>query len=463
MSKAQQPEHKYAQMTQTPIPRLVATLAIPTIISMLVTALYNMADTFFVGKIGTSATAAVGLALPVMAVIQAIGFTFGQGSGVHISRLLGQHEVEEAKHIAALAFFSAFALGALFSVVGSLFLDPLVHLLGASSTSAEYTKSYVQYILLGAPFMVSSLVLNNQFRFQGNAVFGMVGIFTGAVLNVVLDPIFIFTLGMGTGGAALATSLSQFISFCLLVGGTFHGSNLRLSFRSFRPTVSRYVKVITTGLPSFWRQTLVSVATVMLNVAGREFGGGDVAVAAMSIVSRITMLAGSVLVGLGQGYQPVCGFNYGAGLYGRVREAFLFFFKVAAVVALILATLGFIFAPQLVAIFQRDDPEVIRIGATALRLQCITFPLMSWFFPSSMTLQTTGQSLKASLLAMCRQGLFFLPFVLILPRLWGVPGIQFSQPAADLCSFLIAFPMGLTILRELRLGQEAQEAQIEEK
>lgn len=455
MSIFRHPKDKLAQMTETPIPRLVSTLAVPTIISMLITSLYNMADTFFVGQIGTSATAAVGVALPLMAIIQAIGFTFGQGSGNHISRLLGQEQRGEAERMVSVAFFSAFLLGILLSVLGLVFLDGLVRNLGATPTNTQYTKDYMGYILLGAPFMVASLVLNNQFRFQGNAVFGMVGVFSGALLNIVLDPIFIFGLGMGTGGAALATILSQFVSFCLLVGGTFHGANLRLSFKSFLPTAERYSKILTGGLPSFWRQALASVAAILLNVAAREYG--DAAIAAMSIVSRLTMFAGSALVGLGQGYQPVCGFNYGARRYGRVCEAFFFFLKAAAAGAVALAVLGFAFAPELVAIFRRDDQEVIRIGAAALRMQCVTFPLMAWFFPASMTLQTVGRSLKATVLAMCRQGLFFLPFILILPHTMGITGIQLSQPAADLCSFLVALPMGLGVLQELKESQEIQE------
>ena len=448
---------KFTQMTQTPIPRLVSTLAVPTVVSMLITSLYNMADTFFVGQIGTSATAAVGVALPLMAIIQAIGFTFGQGSGNHISRLLGQQQREEAQRMTAVAFYSAFLLAVVLGVLGLLCLDPLVNALGATPTSAQYTKDYVFYILIGAPFMVSSLVLNNQFRFQGSAVFGMIGIFSGAALNIVLDPIFIFALGMGTGGAALATIISQFVSFCLLVGGTFRGGNLRLSPTAFRPTLDRYARILTGGLPSFWRQALASVATVLLNVAAREYG--DAAIAAMSIVSRITMFAASALVGLGQGYQPVCGFNYGAQLYDRVREAFFFFFKVATAAAVILAVLGFLFAPQLVAAFRRDDPEVIAIGAAALRMQCVTFPLMAWFFPSSMTLQTTGQSFRASVLAMCRQGLFFLPSILILPPALGITGIQLSQPVSDLCSFLVALPMGIGVLQELKAAQACVDAQ----
>ena len=451
-------EDKFTQMTQTPIPNLVATLAVPTIISMLVTTVYNMADTYFVGQIGTSATAAVGVALPLMAVIQAIGFTFGQGSGNTVSRLLGQQKREEAESMISVAFFSAFLCGLVLGVLGTVLIEPMVHFLGATDTSAPYTIDYVHFILIGAPFMVSSLVLNNQFRFQGNAVFGMVGIFSGAIVNIVLDPIFIFALDLGTGGAALATILSQFLSFCLLVGGTFRGTNIPLSFRQFRPSLDKYRIILANGLPSFWRQALASLATILLNVAGRNCGG-DTVVAAMSIVSRVTMFAGSGIIGFGQGYQPVCGFNYGAGLYGRVREAFHFFFRVALIAALALSNLGFLFAPQVVALFRRDDPEVIYIGALALRLQCITFPLMSWLFPASMTLQTIGRSFKATVLAMCRQGLTFVPLILVLPYLWGVFGIQASQPLADILTFAVALPMGLGVLRELRLAQEGAEAQ----
>ncbi|WP_295620018.1 MATE family efflux transporter [uncultured Intestinimonas sp.] len=459
MSIFRQTGDRFTQMTQTPVPQLVSTLAVPTIISMLVTSLYNMADTFFVGQIGTSATAAVGVALPLMSIIQAIGFTFGQGSGNHISRLLGQQQREEAERLCSVAFFSSFALGVLLCVFGLLSLDSMVYALGATATSAGHTRAYVFYILIGSPFMIGALVLNNQFRFQGSAVFGMIGIFSGAALNVILDPVFIFGFGMGTGGAALATIISQFFSFCLLVWGTFQKDNLRLSLRAFQPSARRYAKIFAGGLPSFWRQALASIASVLLNVAGRSFGG-DVVVAAMSIVSRLTMFASSALIGLGQGYQPVCGFNYGAGLYRRVREAYWFFFRVALAASLVIALLGCLFAPQLVAIFRRDDPEVIRIGALALRMQCVSFPLMSWFFPSSMTLQTIGQSAKASVLAMCRQGLFFLPLILVLPNLLGVLGIQLSQPLSDLCSFAVALPMGIGVLRTLRAAEKAEAAAV---
>ena len=353
---------KLVYMTETHIPHLLVTLAIPTIISMLISSFYNMADTFFVGRLGYSAQAAVGVALPLMSVIQAIGFTFGQGSGNHVSRLLGDNRREEASAMTSVAFFTAFLSGLVLAVVGLIFLRPLVQVLGATATSLTFTEDYARYILIGCPFMISSLVLNNQLRFQGSAFYSMIGIASGAVINIGLDPLFIFVLGMGTGGAALATIISQFVGFCLLVAGTFQGGNLRLSPRFFKPTVDYYRRIFAGGLPSFWRQALASVATALLNWFAGAYG--DAAVAAMSIVSRLTMFAGSALVGFGQGYQPVCGFNYGAKRYGRVREAYWFFFKVAAVGAVVLAVLGFLFAPQLVALFQ-PDPTVVAIGSLA--------------------------------------------------------------------------------------------------
>ncbi|NCB63589.1 MAG: MATE family efflux transporter [Clostridia bacterium] len=446
---------KLTYMTETPIPRLMSTLAVPTIISMLITSLYNMADTYFVGGLGYSAQAAVGIALPIMSVIQAIGFTFGQGSGNQVSRMLGDEQTDEASKMISLAFFSAFFSGIALAVLGCVFLRPLVTALGASPTSLAYTQDYVRYILIGAPFMISSLVLNNQLRFQGSAFYGMIGIASGAIINIALDPLFIFVFHMGTGGAALATIISQFVGFCLLLSGTFRGGNLRLSLGNFKPSAERYRKILAGGLPSFWRQALASIAIALLNLfAFRQ--GGDVAVAAMTIVSRVTSFANSTLMGFGQGFQPVCGFNYGAKLYGRVREAFWFFFRVAAVGALLVAVIGFLFAPQVVGLFQKDA-EVVRIGALAMRLQCVTFPLMAWFFPTSMTHQTIGRSFRASILAMSRQGLFFIPAILLLPAGLGLLGVQLAQPVADALTFLISFPFGIRIAQEFKALSESEQ------
>ena len=450
------PEEKRKYLTEEKIPTLVLNMAVPSIISMLITSFYNMADTFFVGQIGTTATAAVGVIFPLMSIIQALGFTFGHGSGNYISRKLGQGEVEDAKKMAATGFVSALVAGAIFGLVGLIFLDGLVGILGATPTIAPYARQYAMYILIGTPFMASSLVLNNQLRFQGSAFFGMIGMGVGAVLNIALDPLFIFVLDMGVSGAALATILSQIVSFCLLLRGCTRGGNIAISLKNFSPSWARYKEIARGGTPSLFRQGLGSVATICLNFAAGIYG--DAAIAGMSIVTRVLQFANSAIIGLGQGFQPVCGFNYGAKLYGRVRKAFWFTVSLAFCVLLIGSIVGIAFAPQIIAIFRKEDLEVIKIGALSLRLQCIFLPLSAFVVGSNMMLQTIGKPVKASISAAARTGLFFVPAILILPQFFGLLGVQMSQAVADLCSFVLCVPLAGTTLLELkRLEKERAE------
>lgn len=450
------PEEKRKYLTEEKIPTLVLNMAVPSIISMLITSFYNMADTFFVGQIGTTATAAVGVIFPLMSIIQALGFTFGHGSGNYISRKLGQGEVEDAKKMAATGFVSALIAGAIFGLVGLIFLDGLVGILGATPTIAPYARQYAMYILIGTPFMASSLVLNNQLRFQGSAFFGMIGMGVGAVLNIALDPLFIFVLDMGVSGAALATILSQIVSFCLLLRGCTRGGNIAISLKNFSPSWARYKEIARGGTPSLFRQGLGSVATICLNFAAGIYG--DAAIAGMSIVTRVLQFANSAIIGLGQGFQPVCGFNYGAKLYGRVRKAFWFTVSLAFCALLIGSIVGIAFAPQIIAIFRKEDLEVIKIGALSLRLQCIFLPLSAFVVGSNMMLQTIGKPVKASISAAARTGLFFVPAILILPQFFGLLGVQMSQAVADLCSFVLCVPLaGTTLLEMKRLEKERAE------
>lgn len=434
-------------MTEDPVEQLICTLAVPTIVSMLITSIYNMADTFFVSQISTSASGAVGIAFSLMAIIQALGFTFGMGSGNYISRLLGQKDRQYAAKVAATGFFTTFGLGVVLATLGLIFLDPLVYALGATDTIAPYAKSYLSYILIGMPYMASSFVLNNILRFQGSAFYAMLGIGAGGVLNIVLDPIFIFKLNMGIGGAALATIISQFISFLILLHNSGVGGNIKIRFRNFTPKWEIYKEIFRGGLPSFYRQTLASTAMIGLNFSARPFG--DAAIAAMSIVARVFQFAVSAVIGFGQGFQPVCGFNYGAKRYDRVLKAFWFSVKTAAIVLITLSTLGFVFAPKIMSLFRKEDLDVIAIGARALRFHCLSFPLSAWIIPTNMLLQTIGKSAQASLVSVSRQGLFFLPAIIILPRQLGILGVQISQPIADVFSFLVAIIMGTKVLKEL--------------
>ena len=438
-------ELKYKQMTEPPVNKLICKLAVPCIISMLVTAFYNMADTYFVGMLkSNAATGAVGVVFSMMAIIQAVGFFFGQGSGNYISRELGKKNYEEASNMAATGFFSAIFTGFVICIIGQIFLEPLAYLLGSTPTILPYTEAYLRVILFGAPWMTSSLVLNNQLRFQGSANYAMVGIVSGAILNIALDPLLIFVFDMGVAGAGWATIISQFVSFCLLLRGCSKGSNIRIHIRNVKLKWHYYNMIIRGGLPSLARQSLSSVATICLNHAAQPYG--DAAIAAMGVVQRITMFGFSTMLGFGQGFQPVCGFNYGAGLYTRVKAGFWFCVKISLGFLACVSVAGFLFSPELIALF-RDDPAVIEFGARALRFQCATLWVQSWVVMSNMTMQSIGRTIPATFLAVARQGLFFIPFVLILPPILGATGIQMAQSAADLLTFVCAIPLQLRLLK----------------
>jgi putative MATE family efflux protein len=424
-------------------------MAAPSIVIMMVSAMYNMADTFFVGSLGTGSVAAVGISFSLMAIIQAVGFFFGHGTGNYISRALGARDTANAERMAAVGFFSAFAAGALIGAAGLVFLSPFARLLGATDTILIPARSYLRFILIGAPFMVASLMLNNLLRFQGSAFWGMIGMTSGAVLNVGLDPLFIFVLDMGITGAALATMISQMVSCVLLFAVSAAGkNNLRIRFRSFRPGPGVYREILRGGIPSLLRQGLLSLATIFLNHAAGGFS--DAVIAAVSIVNRITLIAGAALLGLGQGFQPVCGFNYGAKRYDRVKKAFRFCLRLSTALLVLLSAGGFAAAPRIIAIFRRNDPDVIRIGALALRLQCCTFPLSGWIVLNNMMLQTIGRAVPASVLAFARQGLFLIPLLFVLgPRL-GILGIQLCTPLADICTFILSLPLGIYALGKMR-------------
>ncbi len=445
--RIQTADEKFREMTETPVRSLILSLSVPTVISNLISTLYNAADTFFVGQISTSASAAVGVALSLQAIIQAIGFFFGQGSGNNMSRRLGAHDEKTAEILASTGFFSALILSALVTLLGLLFLRPLSIFLGSSETILPYAMDYMFWILLSAPFMAVSLVLNNQLRFEGNSFYSMIGLTTGGILNLFLDPLFIFVFGLGISGAAIATAISQVVSFIILFILSERIGTVKIRPRSFRPSLRILGTITNGGLPSLCRQSVASVAMIALNNAALPYG--DAAIAAMAIVNKIGNFTNSILIGVGQGYQPVCGYNYGAKLYIRVKEGFWFCVKLMSFVLLALSVIEFIWATPIVGFFRKGDPEVIAIGDIALRLRCFTLPLSSWLIISNMLLQTTGKMWRASILGFARQGLMLIPLVLILPPLIGIWGIQIAQPFADIIAFAISIPMTTGILREL--------------
>ena len=443
---------KYDKLANAPVKGLISSLAIPTILSMLVSAIYNMADSFFVGKINTQSVASVGIVFSIMTLLQAIGFFLGNGSGIMVSTLLGEKKKEDAQIYANVAFFTVIFVGIILAVIGLFFSNNIALLLGATKTTIEYASTYLKYILLGSPFILGSFVLNNQLRYQGSALYSMIGILTGSIINIAFDPLFIFTFKLEVAGAALATVIGQIVSFFILYFGTFKNDNIRLSIKRFKPTTKVYLTIFKNGLPSLARQGIGTVANIAMNFACAPFG--DAVIAGMSVYNRVMFLGMAVVIGYGQGYQPVCSFNFGAKNYKRVYDGYKFLAVVTTIIITVFSIIGFIFAPQLIAVF-RDDADVIAIGAKALRYQSFAMLVTGFCTASNMLMQSLRISGKATILALARQGIFYIPAILILPRMFDITGIALAQPVADILSFVLTIFLVVPTLKELKIKSKS--------
>lgn len=441
------PHHdNYSFLTEAPVRRVVLVLAVPAVVSMLVTSLYNMADTYFVGRLSTQAVAAVGVAFAVMSVIQAVGFFFGHGSGNYVSQALGARRGEEAARMASAGLQLGVAGGAVLAVVGLLWLAPLVRLSGATPTVQPLAERYVGIVLLGAPFMTGAFTLSNQLRLQGHAFRAMLGILSGALFNVMLAPLFIFVFGWGIGGAAWATVVSQACAFGVLLWQARRPGSVRISLRPMRPAAEVFREIARGGTPSLLRQGLACAAVAVLNLAAAPYG--DAAIAAMSVVGRVSFFVYAAVIGLGQGYQPLCGFCYGAGRYGRVRAGFVFCVSAGTALLTGCAMVCWCCAEGIVALF-RADPAVVAVGAEAFRWQILAWPLLAFTGVANQMLQTLRLAWRANLVAAARSGLFFLPLALVLPAAFGLRGVELIQPVSDVCAFLLALPVVLFTFRQM--------------
>ena len=439
-------EH-YIKMTETPVSRLIVSLGIPTTISMLVTSFYNMADTFFVGRIDTSASGAVGVVFGLMAIIQAFGFMFGHGAGSIIARKLGQRKQEDASVTASTSFACSLIAGLMIMVFGLLFVDPLMRLLGSTETILPYSRTYGTYILIAAPIMTGSCVLNNILRYEGRAMFAMVGLTTGGMLNIFGDWLLMTKFSMGMDGAGISTACSQCVSFFLLFYMFLSGkTQSKLSVRKCSWKINAVMNIVKTGFPSMMRQGLSSISTMILN--GYAGAYTDAAVAAMSIVNRICFFIFAVGLGLGQGFQPVCAFNYGAKKYARVKKSFWFTVMAGEVMLGAFAVVGMFMSSELIGLF-RDDPAVIEIGTFALRVQFISLFFIPLTVCGNMMFQSVGANGRATFLSALRSGLCFIPFLIVLTALFDLTGIQVSQAVADVATFVLTVPFVMSFFRKM--------------
>ena len=433
-------------MTGAPVRGLILALCLPAVISNLVTTAYNLADTYFIGRLGTSQSGAIGIAYSVMTVFQAFGFFFGNGSGNSMSRELGKRNNERAARLLAVGFCGAVLGGLALAILGLSTLPHLVVVLGSTPTIAPYAIAYLTPILIAAPMVCGSFALNGLLRYQGLSLYGMIGLVSGALLNFIVAPLLIFVAGLGIAGAGIATAVCQTISFIILVTFAVRRGVVGLDLRKGKPDMLLVREIIGGGMPSLLRQGAGSLATTCVNLAANPFG--DAVIAAMAIVMRIMLAINSIIIGLGQGFQPVCGYNYGAGLYRRVKEGYWFCVRLSTIALVIIAVAVAVLAPDIIGLF-RSDPQVIAVGTVALWMQCCTVPLNGFAMMSNMMQQTMGKTVIASFVAVCRLGLFLAPAALILAHCFGVPGVQAAQSVSDIISFIVTVPLQVHILRSL--------------
>lgn len=452
-------EEQYNKMVNTPVSKLIAKLAVPTVISMLVTSIYNMADTFFVSQINTQASAAVGVVFPIMAIIQAFGFTLGMGSGSLVSIKLGQKRNSDANVIASTAFFSSIFFGGIVTLFGNLFTPQILRFIGASETVLPYAQDYATYIFWGAPFICASFVMNNDLRSEGKAYLSMIALTSGGILNIILDPIFIYGFKLGISGAAIATLVSQFISFSILLSFYLRKKTVvRINIKNVSVKDGTLWKIICTGIPSLARQGLASIASILLNTSASVYG--DAAIAAMSIATKILMFVASIMIGIGQGFSPVSGYNYGAKRFDRVKKAYFFMVASGSSIMSFFAIIIFIFARQILHSFI-DDQAAIDIGVVALRWQVSFIPLHPLIVGTNMLMQSTRHIKSATFLSMNRQGVFFIPAILILPRILGLTGVEISQFVADVCSAITAIPFAIVFFKKLNMLEKEENEELE--
>ncbi len=442
---ASQADIYYQKMTETPVSRLILSLGIPTTISMLITNIYNLADTYFVGTLGASAQGATGVLFTLQAIIQALSFMLGHGSGIFVSKALADKNTEEASRYASSAFYVGIAAGTVLAALGLVFLDPFMRLLGSTDTILPHAKDYGLWVLLSCPFMVGSLVLNNNLRYEGKAFYAMFGLTAGGILNIFGDYVFIQHFGLGVFGAGMATAISQVISFAILLIMYERMAQGKIRLRYISRSVKTYLSICKVGFPSLIRQGLTSISTGLLNNLTKPFG--DAAIAAMSVVNRYSMFEMCIGLGIGQGFQPVASFNYQAGEYKRVKKGLLFTTAVGFVMVLLLSAVGFAFAEQIVYLFQKD-PAVIAVGIPALRYASVGLLFMPLSIPVNMLYQSIRKAGISSFLSLLRAGLYFIPLLLLGSHFLGLAGVQLAQPVTDVLNGITCVPFMIHFLKK---------------
>ena len=446
-------ENRQRIMLNAPIHRVIPQMAVPTIVAFLITTIYSLADTYFVSSLGTSATAAVSVNASLDQLIMMCGSMLAVGANSYIARLLGEGDQKKASQVLSTSFFAAAAMGLLLLIFGSIFMTPMVRLLGATPTCEQHSIDYATYVLLAAPFMASNFVMNQCLRSEGSATLSMIGMGIGGVLNCILDPIFIFALDMGVAGASLATAISKLVSFAILIFPYItRRSVLRLSIRNFCPSRDIISKVVSMGSSSMFRNGLAVVAGIMLNdLAGNI---SDSVMAGVGVTNKIMMFPFGIILGFGNGFQPVAGFNWGAKRYDRVEESYRFSARVALIGAVAMAVLFAVFADPIIVLFAGEDPEMRRIGILCTITQCIALPIHAWVAIVNMLCVGLGNAKGAFILSTARQGSCFVPILYPLAWIAGAYGVASVQAVADVLTLAMAIPIVIAMTKKIRTAKQ---------
>ena len=456
--KAARQEARRTMMLNEPVSKIIPKMAVPTIIAFLINNIYSLADTYFVSSLGTNATAAVSVNGSLDQLIMMAGSMLAVGAASYISRLLGAGDEKKASKVLSTAFFIAFGLGTLLAIFGNIFMVPMVRMLGATPTCEQYSVDYATYVLLAAPFMAGNFVMNQSLRSEGSATLSMIGMGLGGILNCILDPIFIFGLDMGVAGASLATAISKWASFAILIFPYLSKrSMLRLSIKNFLFNKDIMGNIISVGSSSLFRSGLAVVAAILLNALAGNYG--DSVLAGIGVTNRIMMFPFSFILGFGNGFQPVAGFNWGAKRFDRVIKGYNFASVVALIGSAVMALLMAIFANQLIVIFAGEDAAMQEIGALSIRLQCIALPIHAWVAVVNMLCAGLGNAVGATLLATARQGTCFRPILHRMAWAFGEQGIAAVQAVADVLTLALAIPILIYMMKKVKKAQAEHEAQ----
>lgn len=445
---------RYQRMTEDKLYPLLWRMAVPSMIGMMVSSIYSMTDTFFVGLLGrTELTASVGIVFSFISVIQAIGFWFGYGSGNYISRQIGKKNFDEAENMAATGFVLAIIVGMSILAGGFFLIRPLARFLGAGITSElmEATVSYLRITLLSVPYMLASNVLYNELRLQGGAKDSMLGLLVGMLLNIILDPVFILVFDMSVAGAALASLIGQVTGLVILLIFLGKNDNVPIHLGKCKLDLFHIKEILTGGAPNFCRQGISSLATVLINQTAGMFG--EACIASVTIALRIISMGYALVIGFGQGYQPVCAINYGAGKIHRVKTGFLYAFLTATGFLFVASIIISINAETLIGCFSNIS-DVKMIGARLLRMQCLVLPFMGYYILIGMLLQNIGKFGLATLVTIAENGFFLIPAVLILPRIGGLDGLVLCNPAASACALIFSLFIGTNAFKKYLTTKE---------